>query len=217
MNCRRDASSGFVLTSIQPRRALVTTFQRPDPRRSSGAPAGWCLALLFAVPSTGLAYVDPGAAGILIQRVIALIAFVGAFWRRLRMRSSDPIRTRGRPGHWAPLKRPMPISRVGGSFRDPLARLFSSSDGKLIRGLSGVAARGFELAYSSGWLKREIDKGHVVAYADVLKGEREGDAQVMAARFRPARCTPANSSGHLSIRVDVHRAQARGASHLDLQ
>ena len=71
MNCRRHASYGFVLTSIQPRRALVTTFQRPDPRRSSGAPAGWCLALLFAVPSTAFAYLDPGAAGILIQGVIA--------------------------------------------------------------------------------------------------------------------------------------------------
>jgi hypothetical protein len=40
--------------------------------------------LLLAVPSTGFAYVDPGAAGILIQSMIALIAFVGAFWRRLR-------------------------------------------------------------------------------------------------------------------------------------
>jgi hypothetical protein len=62
----------------------VKTFLRSNIQPRSGVSATWCLALLFAMPSTALAYVDPGAAGILIQSVIAAIAFVGAFWRRLR-------------------------------------------------------------------------------------------------------------------------------------
>lgn len=99
------------------------------------------------------------------------------------MHSSDQVRTRRRPSRWVHRNRQMQISRVGGSFRDPLARLFSSSDGQLVRGLSGVALRGFELARSSGWLQRVVDRGQVVAYAEALPSERELDLQEMTAPF----------------------------------
>jgi ribosomal protein L11 methylase PrmA len=95
--------------------------------------------------------------------------------------------------------------------------LFSSSDGKLIRGLSGPAAHGFELARSSGWLKREIDKGHVVAYAEVPRGNGDGDAQEMAARFSRLVAHPRIAPVTYPFEWTFTALKRAALLHLDLQ
>ena len=43
-----------------------------------------CMVLALAYCPAAYAYIDPGTGGILIQGLIAGIAFIAAFWRRTR-------------------------------------------------------------------------------------------------------------------------------------